>query len=920
MPPRGSERIWARVRDIVEGPGLPHTVEKKLMTVLRESGLAGDPLLDVCRELVTHMEDGVRAGRDSDDLLEDLGDERRLAGWIGREKRLGEPDFRDRSPISEHRRSGLGSLARYVRYAFRRARQSPGFTLTAVASLAIGIGANTAIFTLVHHVLLSTPPYEEPERLVDLYIDSPEMSYMVLSYPEVMAVREGTTEAFEAVAAAGLGVAQLEEGGQTRNLLTELVTGNYFVTLGVDAHLGRLIGEADEHGESADPVVVLSYGLWRDDYGGDPGIVGRELVLGGRSYTVVGVASSDFAGSFRGLVPDLYLPVLLRAQLEPGSSSPAQEWGNHAYFTKGRLRPGATMEQARVLTGNVTAGLVEEDRWSSDRSLTLIPTADVLLFPPLDRFIRMAAVLLMAVVGFVLLIACANLASFLLARSLDRRREIAVRMALGASRRDLAAQLGAEALLLALVGGAVGAVLGSVVLQALVTADLPLPIPITLDVGLNRAVLAFGLIASLVAGLLFGLLPVLGASRTDVASTLKNEATGVGRSRVLSVRGLLLAGQVAVSMVLLVGAGLFLRSFQATLSVDPGFGRDPAATVTVALPAGVYDDESARALVRQILDDFRAIPGVEAVGLTTNLPLNTLNRTNSEVQFDGVDPPVGRDGFVLDHAAITPGLLDALGIPLVRGREFNSADARDSEPVVMVNRALVERYWPGEEGLGRRLRIAGRDAVVVGITSTTKVRSLGEPPTPMIYLPFEQDFSQSFQVVARTRGNADALALTLLTTARARDPLILGWQPQSLQRHVGVLLLPTRLAALAISLFAVVALTLAGVGLYGMVSYAVAQRRREVGIRISLGADAGGVIRMLMGTGLRPVALGGLAGLLLALVGGKLLSSLLFGVRPLDPIAYGLVAAVFASVAVLAAWAPARRASKVDPVSALRAE
>ena len=915
---RGRSR--ERARTIVETADLPSRLSERLLAVVMGSGLDGDALVDVCRELTTHVEDGLRAGRNEHDLLEDLGDDGQLAGLIGREKRRAEPDMRDRSPVAGGKPSRLSSLGRHVRYALRRARQSPGFTLTAILSLAIGIGANTAIFTLVHHVLLTPPPYAEADRLVDVYIDSPEFSYMVLSYPEMERVRDGMAQSFESVAGAGLGVAQLEEDGRTQNLLTELVTGNYFTTLGIQAAQGRLILASDERGSTADPVVVLSHRYWRDAYGGEPDVVGRDMVLAGRPYAIIGVAPAAYSGSFRGLAPDVYLPVLLRGQLEPGGSDPTQEWGNHSYFAKGRLRPGATLEQANVLAANVTESLIAEDRWSENYSISLIPTSDVLIFPPIDRFIRMAAVLLMVVVGIVLLIACANLASFLLARSIDRRREIAVRLALGASRGDLAGQLAVEAVVLALMGGAVGVVLGSVALRALVTADLPLPVPITLDVGLNGPVLAFALVTSLGAGLLFGLLPVLGGSRTDLASVLKNETTSAGRSRVLSMRGLLLAGQVAVSMVLLVGAGLFLRSFQATLAVDPGFGHAPAATVFMALPAGTYGDEQAETMLRQLVDDFRGLPGVEAVGLTTNPPLNTLSRTNSEVQIEGVEPPPGRDGHVIDHAAVTPGFLEALGIPLLEGRDFGSDDTRGSEPVAIVNQALAERFWPGRSAVGQSLRTRGRDTRVVGVMATSKVRSLGEPPTPLIYLPFEQDFSQFFHVVARTRANPDALSLDLLTAARARDPLIWGWQPRSLTRHIGVLLLPARLAAVVISIFAVVALVLAAIGLYGVVSYGVAQRKREVGIRMSLGAESGGVIRMLMGTGLRPVLLGAVVGLVLALIVGRLLASLLFGVQPLDAVAYGAVLAVFGSVAAAAAWAPARQASRVNPVAALRSD
>ena len=918
---RATDRGLAKAMEIADQAKLPQEIRLRLRRVLTESGLTGDALIDVARELVTHFEDGLEAGKSGDDLAKSFGDEQLVASMIAREKTRVEPDLRDRMVVG----SGGGDpawrrLARNVRYAARRAIQSPGFTLTAILSLAIGIGANTAIFTLVQQVLLDSPPYEDPERLYDVYVNSPEFPFQVMAYPEFEAFREGTSEAFSHFSAAGLGFAQLEEDGRTELLFTEWVTAGYFEALGIRASAGRLMEEGDEDGRSADPVAVLAHRFWREAYGGDPGVVGRDIVLAGRPFTILGVADPAFGGSFQGIVPDIFLPVLLKDQIEPSIRNPADDWNNHSYFVKARLRPEATVEQARVLAANVAQDLVAQDRWTSVEQIDLVATSDVTLFPPLDRFIRMAAALLTVVVGFVLLIACANLASFLLARSLDRRREIAVRLALGASRGSLVAQLATETVLLSVVGGVAGMVLGSLALKGLVNADLPIPIPLTLDVGLNSGVFLFGLAVSVVAGLLFGLVPALDASRTDVAATIKDEAAGVGRSGVFSMRGLLVSGQVAVSVVLLVGAGLFLRSFQSALSVDPGFGAQPAATVLIALPTGKYTDEEARPLVRELLEEFRGLPGVVAAGLASNLPLNTLSTQTAAISIDGVEPPPGRESISVDEAAATPGFLDALGVPILRGRDFDETDIEGGEPVIIVNEAFVDRFWPGDDGLGKRVRFGGREATVIGVSATTKVRNLGEAPRPFAYHPFDQSFDQSFRVVARTQGNPEVLANDLVSAARSLEPMIWGWEPQSLARHIGVMLLPTRLGAVVISVFAGLALVLASVGLYGIVSYSVAQRTREVGIRMSLGADVGRMIRLLMSAGLRPVALGGVLGLVLALLTGRLLGALLFGVDPFDPLAYGAVAIVFVTVSTLAAWAPARRASRVNPVSALRAD
>ena len=802
------------------------------------------------------------------------------------------------------RLDGVRSLAR-----------RPAFTTVAILSLALGIGANTAIFSLVNAVILRDSPIERPEEVVNLYLHQASF--------EFEDVRDGTAEVFSDIAASQFVPVTIDraEGGGVGMVPAEAVTGSYFPLLGIEAAVGRTLLPGDDVSRGGHPVVMLDHRYWQSAFAGDPDVVGHEMRVGGRAYTVIGVGPPDFAGTVRGLTPTLYVPYMMVEELN--GSPMIDDRGHHSLFAKARLRPGVTLPQAEAAVGAVAAQLTgyRMENWDPAGQFVLLPLTDVLIFPPLDVFIRAAAWLLMVVVGLVLLLACTNLASFLLARALDRRKEIALRLALGASRGSLVRRLLTETTLLSLLAGGAGVGLAVWLLDLLATADLPLPTPVTLDLRLDGNVLAFTFGVSVVAGALLGLVPALQSTRPDVAGALRSESAGGGQPGQLRWRNALVVTQLTISLVLLVGAGLFLRSFQQVQSVDPGFGREPTALMTFLTPATRFTPDEARVYTRRLLDRFRALPGVEAVGAISNLHLNPLSTSSSDFNVDGFEPPTDHGAFMADRAEVEPGFFEAAGVEIVRGRNFDDADRPDTQPVVVISETMARRFWTDGDAVGRLVRRRDDPSwLVVGVASDAKVRTLGESPRNMIYLPYSQRFTPSLTVVARTSIDPERTALALLTASRELDPDLWVLETKTMDRHLALMRLPQQLSAFVLSAFGVLALALAAVGLYGVVSYGVARRTREIGIRKALGADGPRVVRLLVAGGLKLVVIGGALGLALAVVATRLLGGLLFEIDALDPLTFAGVPLVLGVVALLAAWLPARRASRVSPVAALRTD
>ncbi len=815
-------------------------------------------------------------------------------------------------------------VRRDVRDGFRTLIKRPAFTAVAVLSLALGIGANTAIFSLVNAIILRESPVDRPEEVVNLYLHQASFAYSTFSYPDYEDVRDGTTEVFSQVGGSQFVPAQIDQNETVAGVMAEAVTGNYFPMLGIDAAVGRTLIPSDDVARGGHPVVMLDHSYWQSAFGGDPDVVGTEMRIAGRTYTVIGVGPSSFAGTMSGMTPAFYAPYMMVEELI--GSGMFDERGNHSMFPKARLRPGVTLPQAEAAVAAVATQLSEDriDNWDPAGQFVLLRLSDVLMFPPIDVFIRGAAWLLMVVVGLVLLLACTNLASFLLARALDRRKDIAVRLALGATRASLVRRLLTETTLLSLVAGGVGIVIAVGLLNLLMNADFPLPLgmQLTFDLGLDRTVLAFTLGVSVVAGALLGLVPALQSTRPDVASTLKSETTGGGQPGQLRWRNALVVTQLTVSLVLLVGAGLFLRSFQQAQLVDPGFGREPSALMTFMVPATRFTPDEGRVYTRRLFDRFRELPGIEAIGLIDNLHLTTTSTQSSDFNVDGHEPPSDHGAFIADRAEVDVGFFDAAGIQILRGRGFNDADLPDSQPVAIISDAMAQRFWKDGDAVGRQFRRRGDQppVLVVGVASDAKVRTLGEAPRNMIYLPYSQVFSRFLTVVARTSADPEQTTLALVAAGREVDPDIRIWEAKTMDQHLALMRLPQRLSAFVLSAFGVLALALAAIGLYGVVSYAVAQRTREVGIRMALGAGNGAVVRLMASTGLRLVAVGSAIGLLAAFVVTRLLSGLLFAVDTVDPVTFIGVPVVLGATALVAALLPALRASRINPVTALRTE
>ncbi len=817
----------------------------------------------------------------------------------------------------------LETLLTDVRIAFRRMARSPGFTAVALVSLAVGIGANTATFAMVEDILFPSFPYRAPEELVDVYLEQEEFAFSPLSYPDFVDVRDGTRDVFSDIGMGGFAFGQVDKGDRVESLLGEMVSGGFFPTLGMDAALGRTLLPEDDVSPGSHWVVMLGHGYWQKEYRADPGVLGETLVLNGHGYTIVGVAPEDYPGVVQGIPVAFIAPAAMAKQLMQTSGDPFTSRGNQSCFTKARLRPGVSQAQAEATLAGIAAHLKETypENWEASRRLIAFPTTDVVMNPMLDRVLVPAAALALVLVGVVLLIACSNLASFLLARGADRRKEIAMRLALGASRGALVRQLLTETAVLAMVGGVLGLGVSLWLLDLVMGMDLPLPADVNLELAMTGRAYLFALFVTAVTGFIFGLAPALQSTRPDVAPTLKDESTGGGRPRRFTLRNTLVAGQVAASLVLLVFAGLFLRSFQARDAVDPGFGREPTALLTFVVSSERYDQETGRLFVRQYLERLRRLPEVAAAGMTGNIHLNTTSTNTTDLNVDGVEPPEGRVGWAVDATEVEPGFFEAAGIPILRGRNFDDRDLPDGVQVAIVNEAFTERFWPGEDPVGRTVHIvSGDDVQIVGVARTAKVRTLGEAPRPFLYRPYSQDYTAFATAVIRARGPADPALQAAFRALREMDPEMVVVESKTMDEHLGIMLMPARLGALLASGFAVVALALACIGLYGVVSYAVARRSREMGIRMSLGAAPGTVVAQVVREGMTLAAVGAAAGLIVAVAGAQVLRSFLFGVGTLDAATFLGVPVLLVGVALVAAWVPARRISRIDPVNVLKAD
>jgi predicted permease len=827
----------------------------------------------------------------------------------------------------QHKRNFMDAFVQDVRVAFRNLRTRPLFTCVAVLTLGLGIGANTAVFSVVNAILLSGVPIRAPEELVEVYTSDGGggYPYSVSSYADYADLR-ARTDLFSGVAAYEAFFARLETEEATEAVWGEVVSYNLFTLLGLEPAVGRYFVHEEGQTLGTHPVVVLGYSLWQQRFGGDSSIVGQSIRLGGLSYTVVGVGSEELQGfTAPGFNMDMWIPYMMAPFLPMFGNNRdlLNSRGNRSIFIKARLRPSVDIDQARAALATLSTQFQEAypEDWE-DREFNLLPTEDVAIHPLVDTVLYSVAGMLMTVVGLVLLIACTNLAGLLLARAADRKKEIAIRLALGARRSQLVRQFLTETMLLGLIGGGAGLVIAHWLLQALVGFQPPIPVPINLDVALDQAVLLFTLSIAVLAGLFFGLLPALQATRPDVAPTLKDDVgAGIGKQRRFNLKNGLIVTQVAISMILLLGAGLFIRSLQGAQDIDLGFSLREGGIVWAMMEVSGIEREEWEGIASTLEERAAAIPGVEQVATAEILPLGIGFQTRN-IDIPGVDPPPGDDYHNIGFNLVSPAYFDVMEIPIIAGRGIGREDQEGSAPIVAISETAARRYWPGENPIGSEIitPLNERAYRIVGVVKDTKVWTIGEEYRPYIYFARAQNPTSSIMLVARGGIPEAQIVGGLQSLVREVDPRLVIMDSKTMTEHLSVMLFPPRMAALLLGVFGLLALVLASTGLYGVVAFTVSRRVREVGIRMSLGADSGSVIKMVLKGAMALVLIGGVIGLALTVGLTQLISQFLYGVSGLDPVTFVAVPLVMAAVALLAAFLPARRASRVDPVEALRAE
>ena len=727
-------------------------------------------------------------------------------------------------------------------------------------------------------------------------------------------------QVFQGVMAHELVTLSLSDEGRPEFVVGSVASGNYFDVLGVRAALGRTFRPDEDLAPNESPFAVVSDRLWRRRFGADPGVLGRTIRLNAHPFTVIGVLPEGFAGVYGGIAEDVWVPLQMQSAIS--QRDPDLNQTGRWMQIMARLKPGETLAHAQqevsLLATQLAAAEPERNR---DWKLIVYPLLKAQR--GLQSTLAPVLMIVMAVVGLVLLIACANVAALLLTRAVGRQREIAIRLALGASRGRILRQLLTESLLLAGIGGAAGLLVSVWTAKALVT-QFPLgEFRLGLDLGVDRFVVIFTVAASLLTGVVFGLAPAWQSTKPRIVERLKAEGGAIsGGFRRSRARNALVVGQIALSMVALVAAGLFLRAVERGLHADPGFRTDGALVATYDLSLGGYDPSRGLAFDRRLLDRMAAIPGCQGAGITSFVPLGLSGGGSGYgVTVEGYVPRAEEDPeqeIVGD--AISPGFLKTLGIPLIGGREFTAEDGEGTPPVVVVNQALARRYWPGQDPLGRRLRIGDTWREVVGVARDAKYRQLDEEVEPLIYLPLFQHYQRMVTVVLRTAGDPGAAWPSLERAFADVDPNLAVFQVRTLEDHVASSFFAQRIAALLLAVFGGLALFLAALGLYGLLSYAVSQRRAELGLRTALGATPGDLLRLVSGQGLALVGLGCAIGIAAAFAAARALSSLLLGVSASDPAAYAGVAVVLFAVGGVACAIPARRAMRTDPLQALRNE
>jgi predicted permease len=825
----------------------------------------------------------------------------------------------------------LHNLFQDLRFTLRGVRKSPGFAIVAIITLALGIGANTAIFTLVNAVFFHAIPVRDPQQLLEIFTKDQRKDLaggtplFPSSFPNGQDIQRrvqsfsGVTIDYSAFAPVSMSI-----NGIPDQYFAEMVSGNYFDVLGVSAAMGRTFRPEEDAEPGAGPVIVLSHGFWERKFGGDRSVIGRNVMLNGQGFTVIGIAPRGFQGASAIGGPDMWIPLSMHDQILSGL---AKTFFNERRFlgfrVLGRLKDGARPEQTEAELRTVGNDLERDFPLANKgRSFTTLPLLESVLNPNQRGLFQRASAVMMAIVGIVLLVACFNVANLLLARAAGRKREISIRVAVGASRGRIVTQLLTEALVLAVSGGALGLTLALVGRDVLWKFRPPGIGPTDLDLTLDSHVLIFTMIVALGTGIVFGLVPALQSSRPDLNAELKERAGGeLHGNRRFRLRDVLVTLQVAVCLVALIGAGLFLISLRNAQRVDAGFNTQNLAMLSFDLGSLNYDAARAKDFERRALEAIRSLPGVKQATVADIVPL--FNGGFGRTLFrEGEDPTNGQNGKVTQLGGVSSNYLQTMGISLLRGRDFDSTVREDSPRVAIINETAAKQIWPNQDAIGKRFKFF-RDTEwtqVIGIARDSKYNTLGEDPRPYMYVPLIQNPNPAVTIFFRTNGDPKGL----LNAARA--------QVQELDRNLPIrnvwpigevisqALWAARFEAGLLTLFAVIAMLLCAVGIYGVAGYSVGQRIREFGIRLALGAQPGDVTLMVLRQSAGVLMIGVAAGLAGAFVLARFIVNLLYGVNAEEPLAFLGTALLLVSVGLFASYIPARRAAKVDPMIALHYE
>jgi predicted permease len=816
-------------------------------------------------------------------------------------------------------------ISQDTRYSVRMLARNPGFTILVVVCLALGIGATTAIFSLANTLLFRELAIEKPAEVVAINrgagLGPPS------SYPDYRDFRDNN-KSFSGITATSNTPINFSNGLQTDVILGEIVSGNYFTVLGINAASGRTFLPEEDKTPGANPVVVVSHSFWERRFNSDPNLIGKPVVLNGQAFIVIGIAPKGFTGSMVMFNPDVWVPMMMQAQLMPTHP----DWLNNRRVdwlnVLGRLKPGVSMEQARADLNLIDGRLAQAypdviHAEGSSREINLSHPTGIYI-PHLRRLISMVSTFLLALIGLVLLISCANVMNILLARATARHKEIAIRLSLGARRGRLIRQLLTESFVLALLGGVAGLAFTIWLTRLMSAYRPPIPPPYTFapDLQLDWRVLTFGLVLSLATSMLFGLVPAVRASRPDLVLSLKGEVSPSTRLfRRFSLRNIIVVVQVAISLVLLISAALFVRSLQKMQGVDPGFKTENAFLMSVDLDLQGYTKAKGRDFYRQLTERLKTLPGVQDVSLVNYFPLGP-NNFNEMVLIEGQEPPREGEQIYIPTYFVDREFFQMMDIPLLKGRNFTGQEQESSNGVAIINERMAERFWPNEDALGKRFRFEGVQGPlieVIGIVKNSKYRSLGEAPRSVIYISTSQEYAAAMDILTRTSGDTAQTIAAARQEVRTLDPNLPISSVMTFDQVVESSLWRERIGASLVAGFGFLGLVLTTTGLYGVIAYLVVRRTPEIGIRLALGAKPKNVVRMVVKEGLVLILIGLVIGLVLAFLVSRLLVNALYGVVA-DPLPFLAMPVFIIFVGLLACYIPARQAAKLKPQIALRAQ